>query len=116
MSLERRKVEWRLIMRIVRLLISSFTFMVVFSAFNPTFAADPHAAMQSNVLAVPVKDIQRFATVIAQIKRYYIEPVDDKVLFDNAIRGMLTNLDPHSDYLDVDTLRDLQSVTTGEFS
>lgn len=64
---------------------------------------------------IPVQDIQRFANVIAEIKQYYIEPVDNKVLFDNAIRGMLSNLDPHSSYLDANDLRDLQTVTTGEF-
>lgn len=65
--------------------------------------------------SVPVEDIQRFATVIAQIKQFYIEPVSDKTLFNNAIRGMLTNLDPHSSFLDTDDLRDLKTVTTGEF-
>ena len=64
---------------------------------------------------IPVADIQKFATVIAQIKEYYIDPVSDKTLFNNAIRGMLSNLDPHSAYLDADDLRDLQTVTTGEF-
>lgn len=64
---------------------------------------------------IPVVDIQKFATVIAQIKQYYIDPVSDKTLFNNAIRGMLSNLDPHSSYLDSNDLRDLQTVTTGEF-
>lgn len=64
---------------------------------------------------VPVEEIQRFATVIAEIKQYYIQSVDDKTLFNNAIRGMMNNLDPHSSYLDTTELRDLQTITTGEF-
>jgi carboxyl-terminal processing protease len=64
---------------------------------------------------VPLKDIQRFSTVIMQIKRYYIEPVKDDSLFDNAMRGMVSSLDPHSAYLDEDDLKDLQTVTTGKF-
>ena len=70
---------------------------------------------KSGSLDIPVQDIQRFSTVIAQIKRYYIENPADKELFNNAIRGMLMNLDPHSAFLDEDDLKDLQTVTTGEF-
>jgi carboxyl-terminal processing protease len=75
----------------------------------------PNAAPKSNSNTIPIQDIQRFAAVIAQIKRYYIEPVDDKTLFNNAIRGMLSNLDPHSAFLDANDMKDLETVTTGEF-
>jgi carboxyl-terminal processing protease len=64
---------------------------------------------------VPIEEIQRFATVIAEIKQFYVKPIDDKTLFKNAIRGMLANLDPHSSYLDTNDLRDLKTITTGEF-
>jgi carboxyl-terminal processing protease len=72
-------------------------------------------ASKNSPTTIPLQDIQRFAAVIAQIKRYYIEPVDDKTLFNNAIRGMLSNLDPHSAYLDANDMKDLETVTTGEF-
>ncbi len=71
----------------------------------------PRNPMQS----IPSEDIQRFATAIAEIKQFYIDPVSDDSLFNNAIRGMLSNLDPHSAYLDANDLRDLQTVTTGQF-
>lgn len=82
---------------------------------SPTIAQSSHYSSQPDALAVPVKDIRRFASVIAQIKKYYIEPIEDKQLFDNAIKGLLTNLDPHSDYLDMESMSDLRSVTKGEF-
>lgn len=75
----------------------------------------PIVPPKSNSVEIPVDDIQRFSTVIAQIKRYYIESPTDKNLFNNAIRGMVMNLDPHSSFLDEDDLKDLQTVTTGEF-
>jgi carboxyl-terminal processing protease len=50
-----------------------------------------------------------------QIKRFYIEPVKDETLFENAIRGMVSSLDPHSSYLDVDDIKDLQTATSGKF-
>lgn len=68
-----------------------------------------------NSVSVPLKDIQRFSTVIMQIKKYYIEPVKDDALFDNAMKGMVSSLDPHSSYLDEEDLKDLQTATTGKF-
>lgn len=64
---------------------------------------------------IPVDDVQRFSNALSLIKRYYVKQVDDKVLFDNAIRGMLTGLDPHSAYLDENDFKELQTATNGEF-
>ncbi|MBA2655736.1 MAG: S41 family peptidase [Tatlockia sp.] len=64
---------------------------------------------------IPMEDVQRFSNAIGEIKKYYVKPVDDKELFDNAIRGMLSGLDPHSTYLDEDAFKDLQTSTSGEF-
>lgn len=66
-------------------------------------------------ISVPLKDIQRFSTVIMQIKRYYIDSIKDDTLFENAMRGMVSSLDPHSSYLDEEDLKDLQTATTGKF-
>src|SRR3990167_177809 len=64
---------------------------------------------------VHMEDVQRFSNAISLIKKYYVKPVDDKELFDNAIRGMLNGLDPHSAYLDEDAFKELQTATSGEF-
>jgi len=83
---------------------------------QPTFAkVEEIEKPRGSAFNIPVKDIQRFSTVIAQIKRYYIEDTTDEELFNNAIKGLLTNLDPHSAFLDEDDLKDLETVTTGEF-
>lgn len=65
--------------------------------------------------ALPLDELRAFTEVFARIKNDYVEPVDDKVLLENAIRGMLSGLDPHSAYLDTDEFKDLQVGTTGEF-
>lgn len=70
---------------------------------------------QSNPTQIPMEDVQRFSNAIGEIKKYYVKPVDDKELFDNAIRGMLSGLDPHSTYLDEDAFKELQTSTSGEF-
>jgi len=64
---------------------------------------------------VALEDVQLFSTAISHIKRYYVKPTEDKELFEDAIRGMLNGLDPHSAYLDIQDYRELQSSTRGEF-
>lgn len=63
----------------------------------------------------PTQDIQRFATAIAQIQKHYVTSVDFKTLFDHAIRGMVTNLDPHSDYLSSEDFAQLQDSVDGSY-
>jgi carboxyl-terminal processing protease len=60
-------------------------------------------------------DINRFIDTISTIKRDYAQKVDDKKLLENAIRGMVNNLDPHSEYLDEDAYKSLMTTTSGEF-
>ncbi len=64
---------------------------------------------------LPIDDLRTFAEVYGAIKQGYVEPVDDKTMIANAISGLLSNLDPHSAYLDVDAFKDLQVGTQGEF-
>lgn len=64
---------------------------------------------------LPLDDLRAFAEVFGKIKSDYVEPVEDKKLISEAINGMLTGLDPHSSYLDVDGFKDLQAGTQGEF-
>ncbi len=70
---------------------------------------------ESAATGLPLEELRTFTDVFTRIKRDYVEPVDDKTLLENAIRGMLTGLDPHSSYLDEDSYKDLQSSTSGEF-
>lgn len=65
--------------------------------------------------SLPLDDLRTFTEVMNKIKTDYVESVDDKTLLQNAIRGMLSGLDPHSAYLDKEAFKDLQVSTTGEF-
>lgn len=64
---------------------------------------------------LPLDELRNFTQVFSRIKADYVEPVDDKTLLENAIRGMVSGLDPHSSYLDTSDYHDLQVGTTGEF-
>jgi carboxyl-terminal processing protease len=59
---------------------------------------------------------QQLAEVMQRVKRNYVEPIDDKELLDNAIRGMVADLDPHSQYLDANEYRDIRISTTGSYT
>ncbi|MBH1970145.1 S41 family peptidase [Moraxellaceae bacterium AER2_44_116] len=64
---------------------------------------------------LPLTDLRTFVDVFERIRHSYVDPVDDKTLFENAIKGMLSALDPHSAYLDKNDYQDLKAQTTGEF-
>ncbi|MBL8503259.1 MAG: S41 family peptidase [Rhodocyclaceae bacterium] len=73
------------------------------------------AIAQKEASALPIEELRTFADVFNAIKTGYVEPVEDKKLITQAISGMLTGLDPHSQYLDADAFKDLQVNTQGEF-
>ena len=75
----------------------------------------PPSQPSMNLDTIPVGDVQRFTAAISQIKRYYVDAVKDSKLFEDAIRGMLEGLDPHSAYLDIEDFKELNSSTRGHF-
>jgi len=64
---------------------------------------------------IPLNELRSLTEVFGRIKQDFVEPVSDKTLLENAIRGMLSGLDPHSTYLDAEGYKELQVGTTGEF-
>ena len=74
---------------------------------------DPHAELESEPL--PLDQLRVFASIFGVIKQEYVEPVDDVDLLNDAIRGMLSGLDPHSSYLVGEDYEVLQEGTSGEF-
>ena len=64
---------------------------------------------------VPTEKIQQFVDVYKKIKDQYVDDIDDEELFNYAIEGMVTNLDPYSDYLSKDDFTELKIGTTGRF-
>ncbi len=64
---------------------------------------------------IPFEELQAFTEVFSRIKSDYVEGVDDKSLIEDAIRGMLNGLDPHSSYLNTSEFSDLKIGTTGQF-
>ncbi|MYN12990.1 PDZ domain-containing protein [Pusillimonas sp. TS35] len=64
---------------------------------------------------LPLKDLQQFANVFSAIKSSYVEPVSDELLINDAIKGMFSDLDPHSSYLDAEAFKEMEAITQGGF-
>ncbi|MBX2832814.1 MAG: S41 family peptidase [Rhodospirillales bacterium] len=77
--------------------------------------ASPCLAQSSTSSAETYRLLNLFGDVFEQVKAKYVENVDDKQLIEAAINGMLTSLDPHSSYLNMDNFEEMQVDTRGEF-
>ncbi|MDB6050604.1 MAG: peptidase [Pseudomonas sp.] len=84
-------------------------------AVKPAAPASAAATVPAAKAPLPLEELRTFAEVMDRIKAAYVEPVDDKTLLENAIKGMLSNLDPHSAYLGPEDFQELQESTSGEF-
>ena len=60
-------------------------------------------------------ELQIFSKVLNLVQQYYVEPVDTKRLVYGAIKGMLKELDPHTNFMAPDLFKDFESETSGEF-
>jgi carboxyl-terminal processing protease len=57
-----------------------------------------------------------FAEVMERVKEDYVQPIDDAELLESAIRGMVSGLDPHSEFLDEEEYREIRISTSGRYS
>jgi len=94
------------------LLLTGLLMGVLVSIGHGVFAErDSNAAR----VTLPIEELRTFTDVFGRIKNDYVVEVDDKELIENAIRGMLSGLDPHSSYLDAEDYTELRVGTTGQF-
>ena len=65
--------------------------------------------------SAPVEQAQLLAEVIMRIREEYVDALEDEELIDNAIEGMLKDLDSHSRLLGEDDYEDVRISTTGQY-
>lgn len=75
----------------------------------------PAPAPATGSVNIPFEGLKTFSEVYGRIQQDYVEPVPDDKLLEDAIRGMLSGLDPHSTYLDQEQYNELKVGTTGQF-
>ncbi|NOT11897.1 MAG: S41 family peptidase [Methylococcaceae bacterium] len=79
------------------------------------FAEKENGDSVNSTETIPFEDLRTFTEIFGRIKRDYVEPVSDKKLLEDAVRGMLSGLDPHSAYLVAEEFQELKEGTTGQF-
>ena len=75
----------------------------------------PESAPAAARAILPWEEASLFAEVYERIKRDYVEDVDDHVLMEKAVRGMVAALDPHSAYLDSEEFEEIRLSTMGSY-
>ena len=73
------------------------------------------AVARAGLAPLPLEELQQLAAVFGMIKTDYVEPVDEKKLITDAISGMVSSLDPHSNYFDKKSFKEFQEGTSGRF-
>ena len=92
----------------------AFCAILTLTLFVP-LSSQAQSAENSQSSPLPLTQIANFAEVFEAIKKFYVEDVTDEDLLNNAIRGMISGLDPHSDYLDRSEMSALRIETTGKY-
>lgn len=77
---------------------------------------DPTGRPESDTGGLTWEQARLFAEVMERVQHDYVQPVDESVLLEGAIRGMVTGLDPHSQFLDEEEYRDIRISTSGHYS
>ena len=73
------------------------------------------AVARNSLAPLPLEELQQLAAVFGMVKSDYVEPVDEKKLISDAITGMVSNLDPHSQYFDKKSFKEFREGTSGRF-
>ena len=106
------------------LALLAFTFVSAASANATNENASPVEQEAANtsalpqpksIDALPLEELRIFTKIYSNVRASYIEEIDDATLLEYAIKGILSELDPHSVYLDANKYDNLQVQTSGEF-
>jgi len=88
-----------------------FAFIVLFSTLSVA-DDDNYSPLDSPSF---FEGLNTFTSVFSQIKQMYVDDIDDETLFNNAIRGLVEGLDPHSSFLEPVDQSKVSESTMGKF-
>ncbi|BBB23811.1 carboxyl-terminal processing protease [Isorropodon fossajaponicum endosymbiont JTNG4] len=87
-------------------------FYTLFGIYTPVLAKSD---AEKQKIEAFFKDLETFTAVFNNIKQLYVDDVDNKKLFNHAIKGMVSGLDPHSGYLEPKEQKNLLESASGKF-
>jgi carboxyl-terminal processing protease len=70
---------------------------------------------RGSMAPLPLEELQQLSAVFGMVKTDYVEPVDERKLITDAISGMVSSLDPHSQYFDKKSFKEFREGTSGRF-
>lgn len=97
---------------------SRFALVLILGIFVGSALTLEHSVLAEKddaVSKLPYEELKVFSEVFERIKSDFVEEVDDRELLNDAIKGMLSGLDPHSTYLDPESFKEVRIGTSGEF-
>ncbi|MCK4378991.1 MAG: PDZ domain-containing protein, partial [Deltaproteobacteria bacterium] len=86
--------------------------LLVMVSLNVTLMGGNSAAKEDDI---PYENIKKFTDVLSLVQKYYVESVDSKKLIYGSIKGMLSDLDPHSSFMPPEMFKEMQVETQGSF-
>src|ERR1700674_3710007 len=95
-------------MKRLRLIAAAAATLVVFTLHQDVGAAASNTSDS-------YKQLNLFGDIFELVRADYVDEVNDETLVEGAINGMLTSLDPHSNYLNAKSFNDMKVQTRGEF-
>src|SRR5579864_2137450 len=95
-------------------LVAAFTVALSIVPLRHDLNAASNNATSTNT-AETYKELNLFGDVFEKVRNQYADDVTDDTLIEGAINGMLTSLDPHSNYLNAKNFNDMKVQTRGEF-
>jgi len=84
-------------------------------AYSQADSPDADTKAEAGAAQLTLDDLRTFTDVFSQIRRNYVEEIDDRTLLNAAINGMLSSLDPHSAYLPAQDLKQLDQSADGHY-
>ena len=93
----------------------SLLFLVLLYTFSAVSPAYAQTAAEKEKVEAFFKDLESFTKIFSHIKQLYVDESTNKDLFEDAIKGMVSGLDPHSDYLKPKEQKDLLESASGKF-
>src|SRR5690348_4832270 len=101
----------------IRTLRSSWFFVVLAIALAGCNGSMPGGSAPGSAgSGASAADLAFYRSVLDKVHQSYVDPISDSKLVDNSLKGMLTGLDPHSDYLSEREYQDMLDDSAGEFA
>lgn len=90
--------------------------MILALLLIPTVVAAIETETAPSSAQLTLDDLRTFTDIFNQVRNNFVEELDDHALMNAAIRGMLSELDPHSSYMEADEFRQLEDSSSGRYS